>query len=463
MDFRDLDFNSWRDLARGKAVEDLDNLTPLGRGAYGTTYEVPGDPSKVVKFQYGDQSVFKNEVDKLADAYFSENTDVPRIHESGWHFDPASINDDPDIDPIGSSYIVQDRRDFDGSLGSENPAKAQWRKSQALSRLYNQGVSHNDTHGGNIKYDSATDTPSVLDLGLATKSNRYYDHLNKAKVIRQGLKAAGDDDAARIFHGIFEDSYKNGDKFETADIIDQGQEVLEKSEFRPDLKSVYNDSNGVPSELPDGPSQADPVPYRTPRLIDDLKDIGKRFANDKFNSPSAAKIGLTFGLTDLIPSAEVVRTASDEGLQAGAKEFGKEALQGIPVGAGVGLVSSALPQVAPFMPGVAGGMMLSEGARTLNEATRALTGETGLSKFRQVIGTEERTGLSSPGNSLEEQLKRDVDLINNPPTITQGTRKKRSQVNDTPFPDFAHRLRLSRDRFNPAKGEFGISELIFGR
>ena len=135
---------------------------------------------------------------------------------------------------------------------------------------------------------------------------------------------------------------------------------------------------------------------------------------------------------------------------------------GIPVGAGIGLVTSALPAIAPYVPGVGGGMMLTEGARTLNEVSRATTGESLLSKARQTLGTAPRTGRSSPRNSVKEQNERRMERVENPPQILPANSVP-TPTKDLPMPEVGRRVRLAKDRFNPSKLEFGITELLFGR
>lgn len=200
--------------------------------------------------------------------------------------------------------------------------------------------------------------------------------------------------------------------------------------------------------------------YEKP-TVNDLAQSSMRFADSpefKSRLKTGLKGGLSVGLADLIPSAEVVRTASQKGLKEGAQQFAQEAAMGIPTGAAVGAATAAVPALAPFVPGVGGGMMLTEGARTLNEVTRATTGESLLSKARQTLGTAPRTGNASPNNSVQEQNQRRMERVKNPPQITQGTK--------TPTPvqnELNRRLTKAKERFNPAKLEFGITEFLFGR
>lgn len=204
--------------------------------------------------------------------------------------------------------------------------------------------------------------------------------------------------------------------------------------------------------------------YEKP-TVNDLAQSTIRFADSpefKSRLKTGLKGGLSVGLTDLIPSAEVVRTASQKGLREGAQQFVQEAAMGIPTGAAVGATTAAVPAIAPFVPGVAGGIMITEGARTLNEVTRATTGESLLSKTRQTLGTAPRTGNSSPNNSVIEKNQRRMDRVKNPPQIKPATSVP-TPTNDLPIPELGRRVRMASQRFNPAKLEFGITELLFGR
>ena len=204
--------------------------------------------------------------------------------------------------------------------------------------------------------------------------------------------------------------------------------------------------------------------YEKP-TVTDLAQSSMRFANSpKFKSrlKTGLKGGLSIGLTDLIPSAEVVRAASQKGLGQGAKQFAQEAAMGVPTGAAVTTATAAVPAISAFVPGVAGGMMLTEGARTLNEVSRAITGESLLSKARQTLGTAPRTGNSSPNNSVQEQNRRRMERVKTPPQIKPATSIP-TPTKDLPLPELGRRVRMARERFNPSKLEFGISELLFGR
>ena len=206
--------------------------------------------------------------------------------------------------------------------------------------------------------------------------------------------------------------------------------------------------------------------YQKPTATDLVKST-VRFAGSpeaKARMRTGLKGGLTFGASDLIPSAEVVDTIAKDGLKAGGKQFVQEAAMGVPVAMGVGGLTALAPAVAPFVAPAALAMAGTEGIRTVDAITRASTGEGLGSKLRQAIGTEQRTGYSSPSNSVEEINKREMDRIDNPPQITAATNVLDSDKNLSAFnKEFNYRTRLAGERFNPLKLEFGLTELFNGR
>lgn len=154
------------------------------------------------------------------------------------------------------------------------------------------------------------------------------------------------------------------------------------------------------------------------------------------------------GAADLIPSAEAVRRGYQEGPQALAEQVGLDFVSGLPVGAASAVVLST-PAVAPLAPGIGGGLLLKAGGEALNEVVKQETGEAIVPKLRQFLGTEERTGVTNrpvkPRPYVTPRLVANTDQRN--PIVREAQ----------------NRFGLARERFNPAKGEFGLSELLFGR
>ena len=90
----------------------------------------------------------------------------------------------------------------------------------------------------------------------------------------------------------------------------------------------------------------------------------------------------------------------------------------------------------------------------MNEVVRQQTGEGVIPKLRQAIGTAPRTGVASPqrvGPAVTPQIR----PLNQAQRAEMERRQNRNELQK--------RVDLVRERFNPAKGEFGISELLFGR
>lgn len=206
--------------------------------------------------------------------------------------------------------------------------------------------------------------------------------------------------------------------------------------------------------------------YQKPTATDLVKST-VRFAGSpeaKARMRTGLKGGLTFGAADLVPSAEVVNTIARDGLKEGGKQFVQEAAMGVPVAMGVGGLTALAPAAAPFVAPAALAMAGTEGIRTVDAITRAITGEGLGSKLRQTIGTEQRTGYSSPGNSLKEQIAREAARVDNPPQITAATNVRGFNKNLSAFnKEFNYRTRLAGERFNPSKLEFGLSEIFQGR
>jgi hypothetical protein len=137
-----------------------------------------------------------------------------------------------------------------------------------------------------------------------------------------------------------------------------------------------------------------------------------------------------------------------------AQQMGREFVQSLPTAAAASSVL-ALPAVAPLAPGIGAGMVGTAGARALNEVVRQETGEGIVPKLRQALGTAPRTGVASPARTGPQPLTAQI----RPLTQAQRTEQQRQQNRS----EAQRRIDLARERFNPRRGEFGLSELLFGR
>jgi hypothetical protein len=173
---------------------------------------------------------------------------------------------------------------------------------------------------------------------------------------------------------------------------------------------------------------------------------------------------LSVGAADLIPSRESIRMAGDKGIMPALRNHSKEFALSLPFAGAVGLTAAAVPAIGTAATAVAPGLITLAAGEAADEVVTQATGEGIIPKLRQTIGTEPRTGIASPGGSVEETNKREMDRVQNPPEIKPMTQPpRRRPLKNSPAPELGRRLRLAGDRFNPSKGEFGISELLFGR
>ncbi len=160
------------------------------------------------------------------------------------------------------------------------------------------------------------------------------------------------------------------------------------------------------------------------------------------------------GVADLIPSPEAIRTGYAEGPAEMGKQMAKEFTQSLPIAAGAATLLSN-PALAPLAPGIGAGLVGTAGARALNEVVRQETGEGVVPKVRQFLGTAPRTGAANKVQTTPKPLVAKVQ----PLTSAQRAEMQRQQ-NRTAL---QQRMDLVRERFNPRRGEFGLSELLFGR
>jgi hypothetical protein len=160
------------------------------------------------------------------------------------------------------------------------------------------------------------------------------------------------------------------------------------------------------------------------------------------------------GAADLIPSPEAIQTGYARGPVAMGKQMGQEFIQSLPMAAGTAGVLST-PLVAPFAPGVGAGLVGTAGARALNEIIRQETGEGIVPKLRQFVGTAPRTGATAQPRLGEQPLTATLK------PLTSAQRSELTRQNNRN--EIQRRVDLLKERFNPRRGEFGLSELLFGR
>jgi hypothetical protein len=153
------------------------------------------------------------------------------------------------------------------------------------------------------------------------------------------------------------------------------------------------------------------------------------------------------GAADLIPSPEAIQTGYREGAGPMVRQMAGEFMQGLPVSAAA---ASALanPIGAVVAPGIGAGMVGVAGARALNEVVRQQTGEGIVPKLRQALGTAPRTGVADRNRARPLGVSGQLAQV-------VPTRQMNPIVREV-----QNRLGLAGARFNPARGEFGLSELL---
>jgi hypothetical protein len=176
---------------------------------------------------------------------------------------------------------------------------------------------------------------------------------------------------------------------------------------------------------------------------------------------------LSVNTADLIPSRETIQDFYAGKPVQGLKRMAGDFASGIPTALATGAAVTAAPALAPFTPGVVAGLALVRGANAFDEVSRQQTGEGLMSKFRQTIGTVPRTGYANPDfktsvrtttpelkalTPQQKQIMTQQQIQNGfPTTMTTG-------INE-----LKNRFQLAKERFNPRRGEFGVSEMLFNR
>lgn len=476
--------------------------------AYGGVFESPDYPGKVVKIQDGYFRTYDNEIDKQMRAVMAESDmyEVPRLGETGFFPTSDVIEKSPldesssrfDANQQGISFIEMDKADFAETVPSRTKKIAE---AKGLIDLYkNSGVFHTDTHSGNIKFNPKTNKAVILDYGLAK---------DRATVKRQGISDLD------VRTGLVTKALYNSGNLDMLDLFDEHNYELIQSEMEkrsPETRSAREDflnqaedvalmvdekidpvgfgprstvtskasADGPIKILREGPRDFNQrnSPIRTTEVENFRGDRStpsfiRNFKGERMppkNNVGGRFAAGAFGLAEAIPSPEVIRKTAEEGALSGVGEYAKETILGAPIGAGVGLVTNAVPALGPFALGAGGAAVLTNALASVNELTRQTTGESALSKFRQTIGTEPNTGYAPKGSSLKERFAAEQEQIANPPTV-QRRRDNKALYQTTPIKNMssplrqniAHRMRMAKDVQNPARLEFGLTELLFGR
>jgi hypothetical protein len=164
------------------------------------------------------------------------------------------------------------------------------------------------------------------------------------------------------------------------------------------------------------------------------------------------------GISDLIPSPEAIQTGYKRGPIEMGKQMGREFIESLPIGTALAAALST-PLLARAAPGVGLAFIGTAVAEAANEVVRQETGEGILPKLRQFLGTKKRSGIAD-----RELPKPNQPLIPVIPEISApSAQSKMEMIRRQNRNELQRRADLIKERFNPRKGEFGLSELLFGR
>ena len=194
-----------------------------------------------------------------------------------------------------------------------------------------------------------------------------------------------------------------------------------------------------------------------------------RFAFDRIKTVPSS---LLPGVADLIPTSTAVSRAYNEGARAGAQQVAQDFVAGLPVSAALAPVLSS-PLVAPLAPGIGAGLLTTAGTEAVNELVRQETGKSLAQRVQEtagavsgdtsLVGTPNRS-FARDSNQGRARATREMDRVNNPPQITQGEIRSDNTGIDRSGENFLQRrLRLAQEARQRDPGDFGISELLFGR
>ena len=312
---------------------------------------------------------------------------------------------------------------------------------------YVQEASMADRRAGSMLYNHPMDNTDLLERareqGLDEKTSSY-------------LRSAAPFEAKNVFApSIRGKAYtlagygpvsRQGDQLTYIDIEGNAVPLQMEPPESPLVGRVLVDEQGAFSR-PAAPYSSQPRFYST--LVPGVTpDNLANLARDIRRTPSS----LAPGVADLIPSAEAVRAGYEQGPEAMGKQMAQDFVAGLPVSAALTPVL-ANPAVAPLAPGVGLGLIGSAAVEAADEAVRQETGEGIAPKLRQFLGTRQRTGLADKPYEIPTKPE---------PIPTLGIAEPRSGLQK--FRDeIQFRTDLAGERFNPRRGEFGLSELIFGR
>lgn len=183
--------------------------------------------------------------------------------------------------------------------------------------------------------------------------------------------------------------------------------------------------------------------------------IGRNILEGRGNLGKGFAGGLSVGAADLIPSREIVADFYNNGPVQGLTRFAGDIIGGIPAALITGGAVTAAPVLAPIAAGTGLALTGNRALGAADEIIKRQTGEGILSKVRQAIGTAPRTGVAARPTFMNQPLTAEIRPLSSKEKTNMINRENRNEIQ--------RRIDLAGERFNPRRGEFGLSEILFGR
>lgn len=348
----------------------------LGQGSFGAVYEDPDDPTKVFKIVQDNyvpdpKKTFYDEVDNMMMANMEAPGMTPQLYESTW--DPNKNLGILHLEKIPGKAQNASRQAIIGHVNAINDFRDQ------------TGTMQMDPHRGNYMWDWATNSGKLVDLGWLTKTPDSPESLfTRLSIGQAAFDTGGNPDAADIFYESGKKMYDKQDYSGLKDLVEQGESLYStlnpNSEYTDVFKNQY--PNAWKEQKFSSPALEQPV-TPAPKIqqpeqglnIFNFKNIDLKTAAERIKT--GARSGLQVGALDLIPSPEVIRQLGENpnNPAQAATTFAQEFAAGVPVAAGIGAATAAVPALGNIIPPVAGGLALINTGQTANQVYKQATGK----------------------------------------------------------------------------------------
>ena len=348
----------------------------LGQGSFGAVYEDPDDPTKVFKIIQDNyvpdpKKTFYDEVDNMMMANIDAPGMTPQLYESTW--DPNKNLGILHLEKIPGKAQINSR---DSMIGHIN----------AINDFRNQtGTIQMDPHRGNFMWDWNTNSGKLIDLGWLDKNADSQESLFTRLAIGQAaFENGGNEDAADIFYGIGKEMHDKKDFAGLKDLVEQAESLYPTLDPTSKYTNVFKNNypNAWKEQKFNSPSINKPnkADYSTELTNQknnffDLKNIDLKLTPE--NISKGAGTALQVGALDLIPSPQVIRQLGENpnNPAQAATTFAQEFAAGVPVAAGIGATTAAVPALGNIIPPVAGGLALINAGQTANQVYKQATGK----------------------------------------------------------------------------------------